>query len=85
MPPSDPGATARASVASNTVDAVLAQDAGDGIRDVVVLPPQQALTALHDRHPAAEATEHLAELQADVPAAQHQQMLRDGVQLHDRR
>ena len=46
---------------------------------------KQALTSLHDRHPATEAKEHLAELQTDVPAAQHQQMLRDGVQLQERR
>ena len=40
--------------------------------------------ALHDRHPAAEPAEHLAELQPDVAAAEHEQVLRHRVQLHDR-
>ena len=45
---------------------------------------QQLRAALHDGDGAAEAAEHLPELQPDVAAAQHQQVLGHRVQFHDR-
>ncbi len=37
---------------------------------------------MHDRHAAAEAPKHLAELEANVAAAENQEMLRKFAQLH---
>ena len=45
--------------------------------------PSNCGAALHYRDAAAEAPEHLPELHADVAAAQHQQVLGQGVKLHD--
>ena len=66
------------------LDAVLAQDGGDGVGDVGVFAAEQALAALHDGHPAAEAAEHLAELQPDVAAAEDDQVVGNRVEFHDR-
>ena len=66
------------------LNAILAQNFGYRIRYVGILAAQQPLASLHDRDPAAEAPEHLAEFQSDVPPAQHQQMFRYGIELHDR-
>jgi len=52
--------------------------------DVVVLARQQLGGALHDRHLRAEAPVHLRELEADVAAADHDQVPRHEVDLHDR-
>ena len=79
-----PGSTRSGVGLQQDLDAVLAQDVGHRVGHVGVLAGQQPLAALHDRHLAAEAAEHLAELQADVAAAQHEQVLRHRVQLHDR-
>jgi hypothetical protein len=43
-----------------------------------------ASATLHDGDLAAEAAEHLAELEPDVAAAQHQQVRGQLIQLHDR-
>ena len=51
---------------------------------VLVLQRQELGPPLHDRDPAAEAAEHLPELEPDVAAAEHEQVLGDAVQLHDR-
>ena len=45
---------------------------------------QELLAALHDGHRAAEAAEHLGELQADVAPAEDEQLPRNLLQLHDR-
>jgi hypothetical protein len=66
-------------------DPVLAQDSGDLVRDVLVLDHHQARGALDDGDLAAEPAEHLPELQPDVAAAEDDQVLREFVQLHDRR
>src|SRR5262249_30881327 len=51
------------------------------MRNIRVLARQDVLVAMDDRHAAAEAAEHLSEFQADVPAAEHQQMLGEFAQL----
>ena len=66
-------------------DPVIAQDSGDLVRDVLVLDHYQARGALDDGDLAAEPAEHLPELQPDVAAAEDDQVLRELVQLHDRR
>src|SRR5262249_13302400 len=50
---------------------------------VGVLARQELTAAVDDGDPAAEAAEHLPELQADVPAAQDEQVLRQLSQLED--
>ena len=67
------------------IDPILAQDLADSIRHVRILAGHEARSALDDGDLAAEATEHLAELEADVAAAQHQEVIGDLVQLHDGR
>ncbi len=54
------------------------------LRHVLVLQGQELAAALHDGHPAAEPAEHLPELEPDVAAAQHDEVLGHPVQLHDR-
>ena len=56
---------------------VLPQDPEHRLRDVRVLQRQELTAALHDGHPAAEAAEHLPELEPDVAAAEHEEVLRD--------
>ena len=48
-----------------------------------VLAWQNLVAVMDDCHAAAEAPEHLPELEADVPSANHQQVIGDVVQLHD--
>ena len=43
-------------------------------RDVLVLAPDQPIGHLDDRHFAAETPEHLTELEADIAAADDDQM-----------
>ena len=52
--------------------------------DVLVLARDQPLVALDDGHLAAEAPVHLAELEADVAAAEDHQMLGQEVDRHHR-
>ena len=61
------------------VNAILAQDLGHLVGDIGVLAREQPRAALDDRDPRAEAAEHLGELQPDIAATEHQQMLRYGV------
>ena len=56
--------------------AVLAQDVAHRVGHVGVLAGEQLPAPLHDRHLAAKAAEHLAELQPDVAPADHQQVAR---------
>jgi hypothetical protein len=67
------------------LEAVLAHDLTHRFGYVGVLPAHQLLAALHDRHLAAKAPEHLSELEAYVTTPQHQQVLGELVQFHDRR
>ena len=50
------------------------EDVGDRGRDVLVLARDQARRHLDDRDLAAEAAEHLREFEADVAAADDDQM-----------
>ena len=63
------------------LDTVLAQDLGH--RYIGILSAHQLPTELYDRDLAAETPEHLGELQPDVTAAEHEQVLRQDVELHD--
>ncbi len=63
---------------------ILAQDLRHRVGDVVVLAGQQVRAALHNSNLAAEAAEHLSELQPDVSSANNQQVLRHRVQFHNR-
>ena len=53
-------------------------------RDVLVLARDQPRTLLDDRHLGAEAAVHLREFEADVAAADDDQMPRQRVELQDR-
>jgi len=65
--------------------AVLAKQLGHFVCDVRILAGKQLLVAVHDRHPAPEAPKHLGELEADIPAAEHKQVVRHRGKLHHRR
>ena len=65
-------------------DAFVLQDLADRLRDVRVLARDQPLVALDDGHLAAEAPVHLAELQADVAAAEDHQVRGQEVDGHHR-
>ena len=65
------------------VNAFVDEEAGDLGGDVVVLPTGDVLPALEDRHGAAEAAEHLAELEGDVAAADDDEVLGQGVEVED--
>src|SRR6058998_1435225 len=64
---------------------VLAQNLADLLGDVGVLAWRELRGALDDRHAAAEAAEHLPELEPDVAASQDQEVLRQHGEFHDRR
>ncbi len=53
-------------------------------RNVRIFARQDAFAIVNNRHAAAEPPEHLPEFQPDVAAAEHQQMFRHRLQLHDR-
>ena len=59
------------------------EEAGDLGGDVVVLAPGDVLPAFEDRHGAAEAAEHLAELEGDVAPAEDDEVLGQGVEVED--
>src|ERR1019366_4163798 len=65
------------------LDSILLKYLGNFFRDVGVLAVEQLASRLDDGHLTAEAAKHLPKLQADVSASEDQQMLRNGVQLHD--
>ncbi len=50
--------------------------------DVLIFGTKQALTGVNDRDAAAKPAEHLAEFEADVSAAEDQQMLGNFLQFH---
>ena len=56
------------------VDAFVLEDIGDGLRDVLVLAGDEARPQLDHRDLAAEAAIHLGELEADIAAAEHDEM-----------
>ena len=60
------------------------QDLLHRLRDVFVLAADEPRAHLDDRNAAAEAPVHLAELEADVAAADEQEMLRHEVDVHHR-
>ena len=67
------------------VDAIIAENGCDGIGDVCVFVTEQLWTAVHDRDAASESPEHLRELDADVAAADDEEVRGKGVQFHDGR
>ena len=66
------------------VDAFALEDLEDRRRHVLVLAANQPIAHLDDGDLAAEAPEHLAELEADVAAADDDEMLGDEVDVHHR-
>ena len=66
------------------VDAFGFQDVGDGRGGVLVLARDQPRGHLDHRHLAAEAAEDLRELQADVAAADDDQVRRDEIDVQHR-
>ena len=65
-------------------DAFVRQDVGDRRRYVFILARNQPRAVLDDGDLAAEAPKHLTELQADVTAAEHHQMVGQEVDVHHR-
>src|ERR1035437_633108 len=65
------------------LNSVLLKYLGNFFRDVGILAIEQLARGLDNGHAAAEAAKHLPKLQADVTASENEQMLRNGVQLHD--
>ncbi len=51
--------------------------------DVGVLAREDLVAAVNDGNAAAEPGEHLAKLEADIAAAENQEMLGDSVEFHD--
>src|ERR1700685_2853126 len=66
------------------IDAILLHDFENFGSDVSVLAAQQFGRFLNNSHAAAEAPEQLAQLKSNIAAADHEEMLRHGIQLHDR-
>ncbi len=64
------------------LDILRFQDLLHGGRHVLVIPRDEARSLFDDRDLVAEPPVHLAELQADVAAANHDEMLRQEVHLH---
>ena len=83
-PPVPCAATLRHSAFEPHVDALGLEDLLHRLRDVLVLARDQARRHLDDGDRAAEAAEHLPELEADVAAADHDQVLRHEVDVHHR-
>ena len=54
-------------------------------RNVRILARQDPFAIVNNRHAAAEPAEYLPEFQSDISAAEHDQMLRHRLQLHNRR
>jgi hypothetical protein len=65
-------------------DAFVFQEAPDLRGHILVLAADQARAHLHHRDARAEAAEHLRELQADVAAADHDEVLGHEVDVHHR-
>src|ERR1035441_419564 len=65
------------------LNSVLLKYPGDFFRNVRVLAGEQLTSRLDNGHATAEAAKHLPKLQADISASEDQQMLWNGVQLHD--
>jgi hypothetical protein len=65
-------------------DSVFAEDVGDRRGDVLILVGQQLRAALDHRDRAAEAAHRLRKLEADVPAAEHDEPWGDALQVEQR-
>src|SRR5262245_35098956 len=66
-------------------DVVIPKDLSYLLGHIAILMLQQLRPALDDRHVAAETPEHLGEFEADITSAEHEQMLGQIVQIHNRR
>ena len=67
------------------LEAILAHNLGHRLGHVGILAAHQLLAALHNRHLATEAPEHLGKFQPHVAVTQHQQVFGKLVQFHNRR
>ncbi len=66
-------------------DSLALEDLLDRRGDVLVLPGDEPVGLFDHRHPAAEAAVHLRELEADVAAAEQDQVLGQEIDLHHAR
>ena len=69
---------------SRTLMPSLSRISADGFGDILVFAANQPRSHLDDRDFAAEAPEHLPELEPDITAADDDQMLREEVDLEHR-
>ena len=70
---------------SCNVDQFALEDAPDRVAHILVLARNEPRRPLDDSHSGAEAAEDLRELEANVAAAEHDQVLRHGVEFQDGR
>src|SRR5260221_7698986 len=66
-------------------DALVAQDVRHALRHVGVFARDDSRHLLDDRHPRPEPPEHLTELEADVAAADDNEVLGEKDDIHHRR
>src|ERR1700756_5716150 len=67
------------------IDALALDDVLDRRRHVLVLMAKEPRRHFDDRYPAAKAAVHLAEFEADIAAADNDEMARQKIDVHDRR
>src|SRR5262249_32343063 len=67
------------------LDALALDDVFDRRRHVLVLMANEPRRHFDDRYPAVKATVHLAEFQADIAAADNDQMPRQKIDVHHQR
>src|SRR6201988_2480261 len=67
------------------IDALALDDVLDRRRHVLVLMANEPRRHFDDRYPAAKAAVHLAEFEADIAAADNDEMARQKIDVHDRR
>src|SRR5215471_18228860 len=67
------------------LDALALDDVFDRRRHVLVLVANEPRRHFDDRHPAAKAAVHLAKFEADIAAADNDEMARQKIDVHNRR
>ena len=72
--------TSRVSAASRISNTFVAENPLHLVRDVGILAGHELRPMLDDRHAAAEATISLGQFEADIAAAEHDQMCRQVVE-----
>src|SRR4051812_12817011 len=65
------------------IDALATEKSRNGGRNILIFARDQARPRLDDAHGAAEAAVHLAELESDIAATQHDQVPRQGIEIQE--